>query len=51
MSVSKKLPKNSLEKRNLARHPMPPPTERHKDKKKDDSKNNCRKSLKDNELQ
>jgi hypothetical protein len=45
-----KLPTNSLEERNMVRHPMPPPTTSHKDKKKDLNKKGCRKSLDTNDL-
>ena len=45
-----KLPTNSLEERNMVRHPMPPPTTSHKDKKKDLNKKGCRKSLDNNDL-
>ena len=38
-----KLPKNSLESRNMVRHPMPPPTSKMKDKKKAANKKACRK--------
>jgi|TARA_B100001778_G_scaffold192035_1_gene158321 hypothetical protein len=45
-----KLPTNSLEGRNMVRHPMPPPTTSHTDKKKRLNKKKCRKSLNTNEL-
>ncbi len=45
-----KLPTNSLEGRNMVRHPMPPPTTSHTDKKKRLNKNKCRKSLDTNDL-
>ncbi len=51
--MKKKKPKlaaNSLEVRNLARHPMPPPTTRHKDKKKVLDKNRCRADVTDSSL-
>jgi hypothetical protein len=38
-----KLASNSLEKRNLVRHAMPPPTTKMKDRKKAASKKACRK--------
>ena len=45
-----KLPTNSLEARNLARHPMPPPTTSHKDKKKELDRNRCRADVTDSSL-
>ena len=45
-----KLPTNSLEERNMVRHPMPPPTTSHTDKKKQLNKKSCRKSLDTNDL-
>jgi hypothetical protein len=45
-----KLPTNSLEGRNMVRHPMPPPTTSHTDKKKQLNKKSCRKSLNTNDL-
>ncbi len=45
-----KLPTNSLEERNMVRHPMPPPTTSHTDKKKQLNKKGCRKSLDTNDL-
>mgnify|MGYP004253157775 CR=1 FL=1 len=45
-----KLPTNSLEERNMVRHPMAPPTTSHTDKKKQLNKKGCRKSLDTNDL-
>jgi hypothetical protein len=43
MKKKKPLAKNSLELRNLVRHPICPPTTFHLDKKKEKKKNYCRK--------
>jgi hypothetical protein len=42
----KKLAQNSLEIRNLTRHPMPPPSFSLKDRKKDSNRKECRKNKK-----
>jgi hypothetical protein len=42
----KKLAQNSLEIRNLTRHPMPPPSFSLKDRKKESNRKECRKNKK-----
>jgi hypothetical protein len=42
MNNHKRLAQTSLELRNLARHPMPAPTIRFKDQKKESSRKACR---------